>query len=307
MSTTLTNAERWLANGIAPIPILARGKKAARPWLEYQRTLPALQEVRTWFANDTLNLGVVTGWRGLTVLDFDSWPAYNRWLWYALRSHARGTMGFIACDTYRVRTSRGMHVYTRLEQPVKSRAIRSLGVDVKGAGGYVVAPPSIHPSGAIYTPEGSPRLQLLSSTTLGDLLPVAELVRAAVDDPDPDSPVRITLPDLGQVAGADPWEAASRVVEFDRARGLARIKSSFRIEDWFPDRTRSSRDGRWFLARCPWHDDRSPSFWIDTTRQLCGCHAGCTPQPLDVIDLFARTCSLSNDEAIRVLSRAAGG
>ena len=51
----------------------------------------------------------------------------------------------------------------------------------------------------------------------------------------------------------------------------------------------------------------NPSFWIDTTRQLCGCHAGCTPKPLDVIDLFARICSLGNDEAIRVLSRGLDG
>jgi hypothetical protein len=303
MITTLTSARNWLGNGIAPIPVLARDKRPARPWLEYQHTLPTLQDLQAWFRDGQLNLGVVTGWRGLAVLDFDSRGGYNRWLWYAVRARV---MNAITRDTYRVRTARGMHVYARLVQPVKSRPIRPLGIDVKGLGGYVVAPPSIHPSGAVYTPEGTGVLALLSGATLGDLLPVAELVRAAVEDPDPDSPIRIVLPDLATVASADPWDAAARVVEFDRARGLARIKNTFRIEDWFPDRTRSSSDGRWWLARCPWHDDQNPSFWIDTTRQLCGCHAGCTPHPLDVIDVFARTCSLSNEEAIRILSRAAG-
>jgi hypothetical protein len=311
--TNLQSAEQWLKDGIAPIPIRARDKRPTGSWQQYQTQLPTYQDLLTWFpADNDLNLAVVTGWQGLTVADFDSILRSHKWLLWAMKSKVTRD---ISNRTYRVRTARGMHVYILVKGAApRSRLFPNLGVDVKGTGGYVVVPPSVHPSGAIYgseRPPGQPPTDKalaprLLSEGLSDILPAAELVRAAVEDPDPDSPIRIVLPDLATVASADPWDAAARVVEFDRARGLARIKNTFRIEDWFPDRTRSSSDGRWWLARCPWHDDQNPSFWIDTTRQLCGCHAGCTPRPLDVIDVFARVCSLSNEEAIRQLSRAAG-
>lgn len=304
MSIMLASAERWLAQGIAPIPILSRDKRPARPWAQFQKALPTYQDLLDWFGGDSdLNLAMVCGWKNVVTLDFDARWAWCNWLDWL--EDARPAIALEAPDARQTSTARGRHLYAHLAKPVRSRPLRALGIDIKAAGGYVLVPPSIHPSGARYRAV-NPGARILSCEALSDLLPAEVLVETEIRDPDPSSSVRITLPDLAAVASADPWEAAAHATEFDRARGLARIKSAFRVEEWFPQRQRSSSDGRWWLARCPFHDDQHPSFWIDTTRQLCGCHAGCTPKPLDVIDLFARICSLSNDEAIRMLSRAAG-
>ena len=50
----------------------------------------------------------------------------------------------------RVRTGRGWHAYFTVDANIRSCKL-ARGIDVKAEGGYVVAPPSRHPSGAIYT------------------------------------------------------------------------------------------------------------------------------------------------------------
>jgi hypothetical protein len=48
-------------------------------------------------------------------------------------------------------TSKGVHVY--FDFPINlvgNKSDQKLGMDIRGEGGYVVAPPSTHPSGAIY-------------------------------------------------------------------------------------------------------------------------------------------------------------
>jgi hypothetical protein len=51
-----------------------------------------------------------------------------------------------------VKTARGFHVYFSAVVEVPNNAGRiAPGVDIRGEGGYVVAAPSIHPSGHVYT------------------------------------------------------------------------------------------------------------------------------------------------------------
>jgi hypothetical protein len=50
-----------------------------------------------------------------------------------------------------VRTGKGFHVYVRSVEPLRTRVRFIEGIDVKGEGSYVVAPPSIHPSGRAYS------------------------------------------------------------------------------------------------------------------------------------------------------------
>jgi hypothetical protein len=68
--------------------------------------------------------------------------------------------------------------------------------------------------------------------------------------------------------------------------------------------------GRWYIARCPLHHDTNPSFWIDTDRAVCGCHApACRAhsRPLDYIALYALLNQLSVPAAIRHLMRPING
>jgi hypothetical protein len=54
-------------------------------------------------------------------------------------------------------------------------------------------------------------------------------------------------------------------------------------------------------CRCPFHDDRTPSFSIYDNGQRWKCHTGCGEG--DVINFFARAKGLSNEEACREILR----
>lgn len=291
--TILETAKALLEMGIAVIPVKYRAKRPVVDWKPYQTQLPAPEDVLAWFGGRLINLGIVTGWQGLTVLDFDEAEAYSRWLLWAKRSG--GVAGMVARLAFRVRTSRGVHVYIRLPEAVRNRRLEG-GIDIKSRGGYVLGPGSVHPNGALYEPLSESWIFPFVSS-LDVVLPPALLVRQqgeqsqAVQHP---QVLRANLDD-------DPWAAAvSRPVGDDTTGLVARIKARVRIEDFFPDAQQTGAG--WYLARCPLHDDDHPSFWFNTEHQIGGCFAGCTTKPVDVINLFARIYGLSNRTAIFMLA-----
>jgi len=83
-------------------------------------------------------VGVATGGQ-LVVLDVDG---------DAGRASLRGR---VLPPTPTVRTGNGWHYYYRTPWPVPCRVGLLEGVDVRGVGGYVVAPPSLHASGRRYS------------------------------------------------------------------------------------------------------------------------------------------------------------
>lgn len=100
----------------------------------------------TWRRWPLLNVGIALRPSGLVVLDLDSQDA-EVWV-QRMTGHGHGH------ESVMVRTGRGAHVYYR--QPVDTASIPNLvpdaiapGVQVK-ATGYVLAPPSVHPTGAQY-------------------------------------------------------------------------------------------------------------------------------------------------------------
>lgn len=95
-----------------------------------------------WTRHPGANIGVATGGiTGLVVVDRDGDSPEAARLWDSLP------------PTLEVKTSRGRHRYYRVREPlgtkVKSRKLAA-DVDLKADGGYVVAPPSIHPDGPRY-------------------------------------------------------------------------------------------------------------------------------------------------------------
>jgi DNA primase len=79
------------------------------------------------------------------------------------------------------------------------------------------------------------------------------------------------------------------------------IKEYYRLEDFFPQRSPSGGD--FWMTRCPFHDDKNPSFWLNLEEQICDCHAGCMDKPMDVINLYAALNDLTNREAILMLAK----
>jgi hypothetical protein len=141
---TLTAALAYHARGWTPLPTDAGSKLPLIPWRRYQTERPTADEVRGWWErHPTAGVGVVTGAvSGLVVLDLDGARALDALRAWGVTALPRTPM---------VETGRGTHVY--LAHPggtVGNRAGVLPGVDLRAAGGYVVAPPSRHASGRLY-------------------------------------------------------------------------------------------------------------------------------------------------------------
>lgn len=276
---TLTTALHWLTLGIAPIPLLLSSKAPVIAWRKYQSVLPTEKEVRAWFIRPR-NIALITGWANLVVLDFDSMDAYALWL---------DSTNHVAKDlTYRVLTARGVHVYLSVTEQVQSYKINGV-IEVRARGQYVCAPPSIHPTGAPYL-AANPDAPVVQVNQLCDVLPAAWIIA-----PPPTEYHPVDIPILPR----DIW---------GRVNGdLVTQAKQHRIEEWFTC-AQPTGDG-WLLDYCPFHDDRrpggTPSMWINTTKQICGCYSPrceASVKPMDVINFYARLHSMTNAEAIRMLA-----
>lgn len=296
MKTQLDIASQFLGFGVSVFPVVYRDKRPeVTTWKHFQKQLPTLDQVRNWFFGGFHNLAIVTGWQGLMVIDFDDADEYEVWLrWCARRG---GIAARIAKRAYRVQSSRGMHIYLRLPEAIKTIKIRhadgSARIDVKGQGGYVLGATSVHPSGAVYTALRKeftfPMVRTLSEVLPADLLVQTEL------------PPNIQTPRSRTPQGKDPWESADQAQAVPMSNAVERIKLALRMETFFTNYHPSGAE--YFMTQCPFHDDGHPSFWFDASRQICGCFSGCTPKALDVIGLYGRLHGLSNTEAIRQLAR----
>ena len=176
MSTTYEAAVELQKHGLGVIPLGFQSKRPAiDSWKKFQTRRADASELFEWFGNgQAANLGIVCGWvsgdgdgKSLVVLDFDSSEAYRRW---ATANQA------LVNSTWVVKTASGYHVFLRLPGPVKTGKMP--GGDIKGEGGYVVAPPSVHPSGAAYTWANKPA-GIATVANLAGLVP-------QVGDPEPE-------------------------------------------------------------------------------------------------------------------------
>jgi hypothetical protein len=291
--TTLQTAQHWTFWGAAVIPIKARDKAPAlKSWKPYQTDIPSDDQLRSWFTDDSKNIALVTGHNGLTVIDFDDHDVWMEWVEYDQKC---ALAGIVQTLTYQVETSKGRHVYVRLPEATKSRPLLKpdgsrLGIDIKSRGGYVLIPPSIHPSGAPYRAV-NPGAPIWHIDTLSEILPVSMLTQA---DFQPSRVKRHTSPPR------DIWDQAMNPTTMGPGT-VDRIKAAYKLEDLLPVRQRTGAD--FYLTECPLHNDHNPSMWVKTDEQICGCYAGCTTKPLDVVNLYARVHDLSNREAIAELAR----
>lgn len=148
MADMETAALEYLARHWSVIPLLPRGKRPAIRWQTYQRARPTEQDVHAWFSRwPDANVGIVTGRvSGLVVFDVD--PAHG-----GEQSLAELELryGALPHTIEAVTGGGGRHVYFLYPAlPVANRAGFHAGLDFRGDGGYVVAPPSVHESGVYY-------------------------------------------------------------------------------------------------------------------------------------------------------------
>src|SRR5262245_32200618 len=134
--------DAYLKLGFSLIPLAYKGKKPSTSWKEFQERHASAEERSVWFGDFTLtNVGIVTGRiSGIVVLDVDGEEG----------EASLSTLGALPI-TPRVVTGRGRHLYFKHPGTFVGNPVNRLpGLDVRGDGGYVVAPPSIHPDGSVY-------------------------------------------------------------------------------------------------------------------------------------------------------------
>ena len=180
------------ALGWSVIPLLRHSKRAAIPWKRYQEKPPTVQQVAAWRkTHDKSNLAVITGAvSGIFVMDVDSPEGQGE-------VNKQGVP-----ETVTAKTAKGRHYFFNHPGRHVKNDVRILdGVDIKGDGGYVVLPPSIHPdTGLPYAWEHSP----LENATVADapqwLLDLIE--GEAQEKPQPEKSAPISEPPTN---GRDPY------------------------------------------------------------------------------------------------------
>lgn len=145
MSATLENAAlEYLSKGLTVIPVRGRygktldeAKKPLVNWQKWQGLKPSEGIVRGWFTQKpNADLGLLTGpSNGLLALDIDGQKGYQ--------SIADKPIP----DTWINVTRRGEHYLFSWDERLNNVATTKVGifpgVDVRGKGGYIIAPPSV--------------------------------------------------------------------------------------------------------------------------------------------------------------------
>lgn len=173
MTGTLAQSALWYAEqGIAVFPVQPGGKRPAgvlaRHGLKDATTDPAT--IRAWWnAEPEANIGLPTGLR-FDVVDVDGLEGQTSRakLWCDVEGCTDpecdhpGIFGDFERELLgKVLTPRpgGMHLYVPPDPSMSNGASLAPGVDYRGRGGYVVAPPSVNSQG-IYRWLTPPRLSL---------------------------------------------------------------------------------------------------------------------------------------------------
>jgi bifunctional DNA primase/polymerase-like protein/primase-like protein len=141
-------AVRYLARGWSVLPLRPGDKRPLIRWETLQQARPDAVTLARWFAHSPdANIGIVTGEiSNLIVLDVDPKHGGDDSFEELERRFEK------LPDTVEAQTGGGgRHLYfTHPGGFVPNRAGLKQGIDLRGDGGYVVAPPSRHPSGQLY-------------------------------------------------------------------------------------------------------------------------------------------------------------
>ena len=220
-----------------------------------------IEQVEEWFNSKLYNIGLLTGpENGFFVLDIDKKND-------GLQSfeEMENTNGKLP-ETYRVKTGGGgFHLYFKYPPNLTIHNKQEIlkGIDIRGDGGYVVAPPSMHKSGALY--EASPDLDFSIKNFSEAPRWLIELI---TKEKTHDRKER-TISSKSHYIALEESEVITKIVELTNA-------------------TQSGGFGS-FVGHCPIHDDRNKSLSINKTidgKILVKCHAGCEQN--DLIDFFKR-------------------
>jgi hypothetical protein len=234
---------------------------------------------RKWFLRTDANLGVVLGGNaGLIVADFDDAHDYETW---------RSTAGAMV-ETLAEQTARGYHLFFFAEG--LPSAVGD-GCEFKAKGVCTVSP-SVHPSGVVYRIIHDAPIARLDRESACQLFPfLSEILNKRPRD-DAGSPSIEARPRKQRHLP----EGVGVVARIKEARSTLEEMSAYGIQ--------LRRGGENALVGlCPFHDDHSPSLWVNPESGLWGCNQPKCPAAgvHDVINFRALARGISNSVAIRQL------
>jgi hypothetical protein len=266
----------WLSRDVPVLPLKPRSKHLQPGYGPRQTLITDPAFARQWFTHTDANLGVLLGESaGLVVADWDDAQAYQLWL----------TSSGAAVDTLTERTTRGYHAFFFAQDLLSAVGNQC---EFKTTGVCMVSP-SIHPSGLVYRILNHAPIALLDREKAGLLFPFLSeehdrKARSALENP-----------------------ATENAPGPQRRGGLiARIKASRSILDEVcaAGVTLSPAGTNTLVGLCPFHNDHSPSFWLNPQSGLWGCNRpDCAAAGIhDVINFRALIRGISNRAAIKQLA-----
>ncbi len=135
LSEVANQLQRYLDLGLIPIP-LKINKKPRVHWKQWNPT--TMNQLKNYL-RPSVNWGVKTG-ASLSVIDFDTTQGFIDFIVMNIDKLPK--------DTPIIRTGRGYHIWFKPKETIRNQYFE--GIDIKGEGGYIVAPPSIHANGNPY-------------------------------------------------------------------------------------------------------------------------------------------------------------
>lgn len=141
-------AHRLWEEGFTVLPAHPRDKHPLVRWQQWQNEDPPETLVNEWLTSsrwDNCNFAIVTG-KQIVVIDADSEEA-EVWV--------KNNLPFTPRT---VKTARGRHYYFKSTPglEVRNAVNADAKIDIRGRGGIVIAPGSVHETGAVYTEEVTP-------------------------------------------------------------------------------------------------------------------------------------------------------
>lgn len=149
--TMMQAALEYANQGLAVFPLFPRDKFPIYKGGFRNATTDPVQIGKWWRKNPDANIGIATGQMSGGVfaidLDVDEDKGINGYETVTDWQRDNGELP----DTAGTITGRGgYHWLYRANGPIKCRTGLLPGIDIRGDGGYIVAPPSVHPNGTAY-------------------------------------------------------------------------------------------------------------------------------------------------------------
>lgn len=147
----LTFALDYAKRGFAVFPL----KQDKTPYISngFQKATTDEMQIETWWKRwPQANIGIATGQMsgGLCVIDLDVDEEKGKNGLKAMRDWEQKYGSVMKPSCMAITGRGGLHYFFKTTEHVKCRINLLPGVDIRGDGGYIMAPPSLHPNGTRY-------------------------------------------------------------------------------------------------------------------------------------------------------------